>query len=134
MEAWLWAQALDNSAVCYTFATGMAIGNPATRRTGIQMASFGVRATANFWRAAIWGRGPGFLGTTIVRGGTMTARAAAVQTTAAIGAPLVAGYAISHVIGEAMDYDRATSDYMDFITGDVSPGEWWDAVTLQSMR
>lgn len=130
----MWAQAMDNSAVGYTFATGLALGNPSTRKTGIQMASFGVRSTANFWRAAVWGRGPGFLGTTLVRGGTMTARAAAVQSTAAVLGPLAVGYGISYGIGAAMDYDDATDDYLDFITGDVSPKQWWDSVTLSSMR
>jgi uncharacterized protein YgiB involved in biofilm formation len=64
----------------------------------------------------------------------MTAGTAAVQATGAVTVPLVAGYGVSYMIGRKMDYDDATSDYMDFVTGKVSPREWWRSVTLHGMR
>ena len=55
-------------------------------------------------------------------------------TAAGVAAIVGAGYGASHLIGKEMGYDDATSDYTDFMTVKVSIGEWWDAVTLKSMR
>ncbi len=133
LESWLISQSMQNSAAYYIFGTGLAIGNPATRKFGLQMGSFGVRAGANWTRGAILGRGPGLMGTTLVRGGSMTAGRAAVAggyTAAGVVAIVAAGYGVSHLIAG----EEGTDDYTDFMTGKVSIGEWWDAVTLKDMR
>ena len=129
-DAWLLQKAYQNSAAGYVFATGFALGNPSTRLVGRQMASFGVRAMSNWYLGAFLGRGPGFFGTTVVRGGTMTVGSAAVQATAAVAIPVVVGYALSY----AIDENEGVENFTDFITGGVSPSEYYDAVTLSSMR
>ena len=137
LESWLISKSIQNSAAYYIFGTGLAIGNPSTRRFGLRMASFGGRAAANWYRGALLGRGPGLLGTTMVRGGTMTLGRAAVvggYTTAGVAAIVGAGYGVSHIIGKEMGYEDATSDYVDFMTGQVSMQDYWDAITLKSMR
>lgn len=137
LESWLISKSLQNSAAYYIFATGVAIGNPSTRTLGLRMGSFGARASANWYRGALLGRGPGLLGTTLVRGGSLTMGRAAVlggYTAAGVAAVVAAGYGASYLIGEKMGYEDATSDYTDFMTGKVSIGDWWDAVTLKDMR
>lgn len=137
LESWLISKSIQNSAAYYIFATGVAIGNKSTRRLGLQMGSFGLRATGNLYRGAILGRGPGFLGTSLIRGGSMTFGRAALAggyTVAGVAAIVAAGYGVSYAIGEKMGYEDATDDYTDFMTGKVSIGDWWDAVTLKSLR
>jgi hypothetical protein len=125
---------LEGTAVWFAGGVGYALGNPKSRRFAIQTGSFAARSSGNLFRGVLMRSGPGFWGTTLVRGGTMTARAAAVQSTAAITIPLAVGYGVSYGIGRKMGYSDATSDYMDFVTGKVSPREWWRTVTLHSMR
>jgi hypothetical protein len=48
----------------------------------------------------------------------------------AVAAPVAAGYVASHLIAG----EEGTDDFTDFITGGVSPSEYWDAITLKSMR
>lgn len=48
----------------------------------------------------------------------------------AVGAPVAIGYGASHLIAGK----EGTDDFTDFITGGVSPSEWWDAISLKSMR
>ena len=129
-DAWLLQKAYQNSAAGYVFATGFALGNPSTRLLGRQMASFGFRASVNWYTGAFLGRGPGLLGTTVVRGGSMTAGTAAVQVAAAVAIPVAVGYAISY----AIDENEGVENFTDFITGGVSPQQYIDAVTLSSMR
>lgn len=137
LESWLISNSVQNSAAYYIFGTGVLIGNPKTRTLGLQLGSFGLRGSANWYRGAILGRGPGLLGTTLVRGGTMTLGRGALLasgTAAGVAAIVGAGYVASHMIGEEMGYEDATSDYTEFMTGRVSIVDWWDAVTLSSMR
>lgn len=50
--------------------------------------------------------------------------------TLAVAAPVsVGGIAAYAIAGK-----EGVSDYADFMTGKVSPKQWWDAVTLKSMR
>lgn len=137
LEGWVLSHTVRNSAAYYIFGTGVMIGNPRTRQFGLRMASFGLRGGANWYRGALLGRGPGLMGTTLVRGGSMTlGRAAAMgaYTGAAVAGIVAAGYGVSYVIGEEMGYEDATKDYTEFMTGKVSIGDWWDAVTLKSLR
>ena len=48
----------------------------------------------------------------------------------AVAVPLAVGYAASDMIAG----QRGRTDYIEFLTGKVSPGQYWDAVTLGSMR
>ncbi len=59
-----------------------------------------------------------------------TIGAAITRSRAAVTMPIVAGYAASYAIGGK----SGASDFHDYITGGVSPKEWWDTVTLKSMR
>lgn len=54
----------------------------------------------------------------------------AATAAAAVAGPVAAGYIVAHVIGG----DRGTRDYTRFMTGKVSLKEYWDTVTLASMR
>lgn len=106
---------------------------PASLRIGGQMASFGVRVT---WNTAM-ASSRAFLGTTIVRGGTMTVGAAAAQAAAAVAIPVILGYGVSHMIAG----EEGTDDYMDYLHSynpmsdrGITPREYWDTVTLKSLR
>lgn len=90
------------------------------------MASFGLRATA---RATV-ASSRAILGTTLVRGGTTTLGGVAGQAALAVGVPVAVGYGVSYAIAGK----EGTSDFTDFLTGGVSPQEYYDAITLKSLR
>ncbi len=79
-----------------------------------------------------------FTGKQTLRGMSWIARTNVVRTAAggvlrgstAIAVPIAAGYATSYAIGGK----SGATDFHDYITGGVSPKEWWEAVTLKSMR
>lgn len=88
--------------------------------------------------AVTWAAGT-TMGSKAIRAGaswiakTNAARAAtslALRSTAAVAGPVAAGYAISYGIAGK----SGASDFHDFITGGVSAKQYWDAVTLKSMR
>ena len=64
------------------------------------------------------------------RGAVVAAASGAGAAMLAAAVPLAAGYAASDMIAG----QRGRTDYMEFITGKVSPRDYWDAVTLSSMR
>ena len=79
------------------------------------------------WAASIAYRSrAGFAARSIAMRGAMAGGAA----TLAVAAPVAAGYALSYGIAGK----SGASDFTDFITGGVSPSEYWDAITLKSMR
>lgn len=125
-DAVVWYHASEKASTLWWITTAAAIAHPSTRRAGWHMASFGARVAVNTTAASA----RAFLGTTLVRGGTMTVGAAGAQAFAAAFVPLVVGYAASDMIAG----QRGRTDYVDFITGQVSPRDYWDAVTLSSMR
>lgn len=49
---------------------------------------------------------------------------------AAVLIPVAVGYAVSY----AIDENEGVDNFTEFITGGVSPQQYYDAVTLQSMR
>ncbi len=64
---------------------------------------------------------------------TNAARAAGsmvVRGTGAVVIPVALGYATSYAIGGK----SGAADFHDFITGGVSPKQWWNAVTLKKLR
>lgn len=106
---------------------------PASLRAAKWMASLGARLTWNTSAASA----RAFFGTTLVRGGTMTVGGAAAQASAAVAIPLIIGYGVSHAIAG----DEGTEDYMDYLHSynpfterGITPKEYWDTVTLKSMR
>jgi hypothetical protein len=120
--AWVVRQAVNHpmaSVIAYSGVTGLAIGYKPTRTVGLRMGSYGLRGAANLYRGALLGRGPGMLGTTFIRGGSVSA------TTAARGALGLAqgamvGYAIGSVVGTGIAYaafgDEGAKDALDFYT------------------
>lgn len=78
------------------------------------------------------------IGRATVRGGARLIGSRAALTGArflgsaglAVAAPVAAGYAVSYGIAGK----EGASDFHDYITGGVSPKEWWDTVTLKSLR
>lgn len=132
---WLWGVGAGATAGWYwgdsktEIAVGALAGSPwgsrvfaHAGRSAFQVTSWASRvAWASGLRHAAWA-------------GARAAGAAATPYVAAAIAPVAVGYGLSLAIGEAMDYDDAGSDYIDFMTLGVSPSEWWNAVTLSSMR
>ena len=85
-------------------------------------------STQGVYRGAAWS-----LGTRAglaARGIGLAGLSFAASATAAVVGPALVGYGVSHLIAG----DQGRDDYVDFLSGRVSPSDWWDAVTLQSMR
>ena len=87
-----WVMIQQNAPQYYWLATVAAIAHPTTRSVGLRMGSFGIRATANIAFAST----RALLGTTLVRGGSMT-----LGSTAGSAA---AGYALGAVVGTGISY------------------------------
>lgn len=109
----------------YEIAAGAFLGTPAGSRT---MAS-GTRAA---YTGLVWASGttPGLALRSTAWGAVRFSGLAL----AAVATPVAIGYAASYAIGENTGYSDATNDYLDFLSGGVSPSQYFDAVTLQSMR
>ncbi len=105
----------------WEIGAGAALGTP-----------WGVRALAAGSQTTV--SGLGWLSATRVgiaaRGAVVAAASGAGAAMLAAAVPLAAGYAASDMIAG----QRGRTDYMEFITGKVSPRDYWDAVTLSSMR
>jgi len=76
--------------------------------------------------SSLWRSRAGFAARSLAYRGAMAGGSAAL----AVAAPVAVGYAISYGIAGK----QGTSDFTDFLTGGVSPQEYWDAITLKSMR
>jgi hypothetical protein len=120
--AWVVRQALNHpmaTVVAYSGATGLAIGYKPTRTLGLRMGSYGLRGAANLYRGALLGRGPGMLGTTFIRGGSVSATTAARGVFGLAQGALV-GYAIGSVVGTGIAYaafgEEGARDALDFYT------------------
>jgi hypothetical protein len=118
--AWVVRQAVNHpmaSVVAYSGATGLAIGYKPTRTLGLRMGSFGFRGAGNWARGALLGRGPGLLGTTFVRGGSVSSATAA-RGVLGLAQGAVLGYAIGSVVGTAVAYaafgEDGAKDALDF--------------------
>lgn len=70
--------------------------------------------------------GPGLA----ARGAALTAARVAGGVGLAVAVPVAVGFGVSHLIAGK----QGRMDYVDFMTGGVSPGAWWNAITLKSMR
>ncbi len=55
---------------------------------------------------------------------------AATQAVAAVTVPIAMGY----VVSGAISGDKGRREYLHFLSGGVSPQEYWNAITLKSMR
>lgn len=80
-------------------------------------------------RGAWWGI-TRLAGTTFVRNAAWRTASFGGSAAAAVAAPVAIGALASYAIAGK----EGVSDYADFMTGKVSPSQWWDAVTLSSMR
>ena len=115
-----WVLLQQNAPQYYWLATAGAIAHPTTRRYGLRMASYGIRASANVAIAS----SRALLGTTLVRGGTMTGGSA-------VGS-VAAGYVLGAVVGTGISYaiwgDDGASDAIDLYTGRVSARDYFTTV------
>lgn len=114
MSDWAkWMLAAQNAPKFYWMGTAAALAHPATRKTGLTMASFGIRASANMAAAST----RALLGTTIRAGGTTTLGGAA----ATYAGALTAGYVLGAVVGTGVSYhiwgDEGADHAIDFYTG-----------------
>ena len=93
---------------------------------------WGVRALAGGTRATISGVSwmAGTRAGLAARGALVGGASFAGSAMLAVAIPLAAGYAASDMIAG----QRGRTDYIEFVTGKVSPQDYWDAVTLSSMR
>lgn len=117
-----WYLAAQNAPKFYWMATAGAIAHPATRKAGLSMASFGIRASANM---AI-GSTRALLGTTLRAGGTATLGSAA----ATYAGALTAGYVLGATVGTGVSYavwgDDGASHALDFYTGQGDHSGYFD--------
>lgn len=90
-------------------------GNPATLNYARQMASFGARAHFNAVR--------GVLGTTLVRGGSVTLGGAIATTTAAVGLGYAAGAVVGTGISQLAFGEQGARDALELYS---SPKKFWD--------
>lgn len=107
-------------------AGAVAVHSEASRKLAWDTGSLAGRSLWNLGRGGI----PAMSRTAIVRGGTMTLGTAAMQTVAAVAIPIAMGYGVSYKIAGK----KGVSDFHDFITGGVSPKEYWDAISLKPLR
>lgn len=119
-----WILLARETPTIYWGSTGVMLGagirSPWARTKGIQMVSFGARATAN----VTWASFRALAGTTLVRGGTTTLGSLAV---AAAG-----GYVIGSAVGTGIAYagwgEKGASDALDFYSGRVSADQYFSTV------
>lgn len=112
------------SVVGYAGLTGLLIGYPPTRRLGLKLGSFGLRAGA----AGTWGAMRGIATTTLVRGGSVTLAGGVVRASGAIGS----GYVLGATVGTAIAYagwgEEGADDAFALYTGQVSSDEYLSVV------
>lgn len=128
LDIYRWISIGKNATEFYWMAASAALAHPSTRTTGVRMFSYGIRASAAGARGAVLGRGAGFMGTTFVRGGTAslaTSGALVGQALAAVAVPVICGYGLSY----AINGDQGVDDFSDFLTLNVSPGNYYRTVS-----
>ncbi len=103
-----------------------ALHSKTSRKLAWNTGSLGARSLVNLARGGV----PAMARTPIVWHGSMTLGTAATQIAAAVAIPVIMGYGISHKIAGR----KGTSDFTDFITGGVTPKEYWDAISLKPLR
>ena len=97
---------------------------PFALRFGGQMASFGVRSTYHVSVASA----RAFLGTTLVRGGSVTAGRALATGGGAVAAGYIAGAIVGTSIAHAMYGKEGAKDALKLYTGRVSRDEYFSTV------
>ena len=107
------------------FGFGYLAAHPSTRAGSARLATAIGRHTVFASRLA-WGTRAGLA----ARAGLLHAGRFAGAAGLAVAAPVAAGYAVSYAIAGR----SGAGDFHDFITGGVSPSDWWDTVTLKSLR
>ncbi len=103
-------------------AIGAGIGFAVTSKTGGAI----TRGTL-FQTGKVASKGASWIARTNV---ARTAGMGLLRGSAAVAVPVAAGYATSYAIAGK----SGAGDFHDYITGGVSPKEYWDTVTLKSMR
>jgi hypothetical protein len=100
------------------------LGHPKTRHTGAQLIWHLSKETARYWGRSLAGsaRILGFSGAGMAKAG------------AAVLVPVGIGYGLSYAIAGK----QGTADFTNHLSNVTSPsywtGEWWNTVTLKSMR
>ncbi len=108
----------------YWIVTAAAVAHPYTRAKGLQMASFGVRATARIGFASVRALST----TTLVRGGSMTLGGAAARATGAVAAGYVIGAGIGYGISRHFWGEKGGRDAIAVYTGQVSRDQYISTV------
>ena len=120
-RAYLWYKSAPQ---VFWIGTAMAVAHPWTRSHGLRAASFGFRATANVTIAG----SRALLGTTLVRGGSLTLGGGIAK---AVGS-VTAGYVIGATVGTGISYaawgESGMDDALQFYTGQVSFDDYVDTV------
>ncbi len=117
--------AKDKIPEYYWLVTAGAIAHPYTRRKGLQMASFGVRATARMTFASL----RALSGTTLVRGGSMTLGGGVARATGAVAAGYLLGAVVGTVIARQFWGVEGAHDAFALYTGQVSRQDYTSVVS-----
>ena len=107
------------------FGFGYLAAHDRTRAASARFAT-GIGRNVSWAASTAWRSRAGFAARSLAYRGAMAGGSAAL----AVAAPIAVGYAVSHAIAGK----QGTSDFTDFLTGGVSPQEYWDAITLKSLR
>lgn len=122
-EFYRWNTIYNNLPKIYWAITFVALGNPATRRIGFRMASYGGRILFNTTVSTY----SSVLKTPFVRGGSSTG-----LTALRFGAAAAGGYALGFGVGSAISYglygEEGLADFIDVTTGNVSPSQYVQTV------
>lgn len=105
----------------YEVGAGAALGTP----WGHRGLAYGTRASA---QGAYWAYGT--RAGLAVRGAAWGAARFAGGAALAVAVPVFIGAGLSYQIAGR----EGLQDYTDFVTGKVGFSQWWDAITLSSMR
>jgi hypothetical protein len=126
-EFYRWNTIYNNIPKVYWAITFVALGNPATRRLGFRMASYGGRVLLNTTVSTY----SSVLKTPFVRGGSSTG-----LTVLRFGGYIAAGYALGVGVGSAISYglygEEGVKDFIDVTTGGVSPSKYISTVHAAS--
>jgi subtilisin family serine protease len=107
------------------FGFGYLAAHQRTRGASLRVAT-SIGRNVSWAASAAWRSRAGFAARNLAWRGAMAGGAAAL----AVAGPVAAGYAVSYAIAGK----EGTSDFTDFITGGVSPKEYWDTITLKDLR
>jgi len=116
-ELLYWA---DKAPQYFWIVTAAAVAHPYTRTKGLQMASFGIRATARMGFASVRALST----TTLIRGGSITLGGGIARATGAVAAGYVIGAGIGYGISRLAWGDQGGRDAIAVYTGQVSRQEY----------